>query len=333
MFAVLMPIGPGDVHVARMADSLETVRACEASEEIHLVLVDDHPTPRDLSKRVGADGWASLDVLRTPLWQDGAPDPYSAMVAGTIEGMRAAARHQPEFVLKLDTDTVMIGPVAHKLRRVFVEDRIGMVGSYTKTCAGDRRDWHLWEKRLRRATRTIAPSRRRVLRVRSPRDAREVRRMITVARRNGYEWGAHCLGGAYAVGPRLLEREDLLDWKPWVRTAIGEDVVVGLLSFAAGLHVRGHVEPGDPFALGWTSLPLPPEEIVARGYSLVHPLKDQAYGDERELREFFRRRLVPRRDLQQANTAASGAPRNLRRRATSAVGGTGGGARPTRSSS
>jgi hypothetical protein len=87
---------------------------------------------------------------------------------------------------------------------------------------------------------------------------------------------------------RLLEREDLLDWRPWVGTSVSEDVVVGLLTFAARLRIRGYVEPGEVFALGWRELPLPPEQILARGYSVVHSVRDQLYGDERELRAYFR---------------------------------------------
>jgi hypothetical protein len=294
VFAVLMPVGPGQREVLRVGDTLESLRAFEASGDIHLVLVDDSPTPRDLSRYAGVAGWASLELVRTHVWRGKTPDPFSAMVAGTMEGMRAAARKRPEFLLKLDTDALIVGPVADKLRRVFEDDHVGMVGSYTHTCTGDRRDWRMWEKKLRRAARTVAPSRRQGIRLRSPRAASAVRGLTRAARRNGYEWGAHCLGGAYAAGPRLLAREDLLEWRPWVRTAISEDVVVGLLSFASGLRIRGNVGPGETFAVGWKELPLPPEQIVARDYSVVHTVKDQVYGDEAELRAHFRGLRGPR---------------------------------------
>jgi hypothetical protein len=288
MFAVLIPVGPGEAEVVRMADTLESVRAYEASHEIHLLLVDDNPSPRDLSP--GAGDWASFELVRTPLWRHETPDAYSAMVAGTLMGMRAAAEHRPEFLLKLDTDALMIAPAADKLRRVFVEDQVGMVGSYTHTCAGSRREWSGWETNFRRAARPVARSGRRAVRFRSPGDARAVRELIRAARRNGYAWGAHCQGGAYAIGPGLLGRADLLEWKPWVRTSLSEDVVVGLFVFASGLSMRSCVEPGDVFAVGWDKLPLPPEEIVARGYSAVHTVKGQRYGSEAELRTFFRAR-------------------------------------------
>jgi hypothetical protein len=272
-----------------MADTLGSLRVYECSDQIHLLLVDDSPHPRDLSCHVVGD-WASLEVLRTPMWRDGTPDPYSAMVAGTMEGIRAAARHDPEFLLKLDTDALVIAPAADRLRNVFAQDQVGTTGSYTHTCAGARREWGGWRRNLVRATRTVAPSRTRVLRVRSPRNATSARRLIRTARRHGYSWGAHCQGGAYAVGPRLIEREDLLDWRPWVGTSISEDIAVGVVTFAAGLTMHSCVRPGEVFAVGWDRLPLRPEQIIARGYGVVHTVKDQPYAKESELRAFFRGR-------------------------------------------
>jgi hypothetical protein len=79
----------------------------------------------------------------------------------------------------------------------------------------------------------------------------------------------------------------VLDWRPWVRTALGEDIVVAVLAKACGLGLQGSVAPGEVFGLAWQGLPLPPEELVARGYSVVHSVRDQAYGTEAELRSWF----------------------------------------------
>ncbi|HTU84571.1 MAG TPA: hypothetical protein VMF57_03295 [Solirubrobacteraceae bacterium] len=288
MFAVLVPVGPGQQEVDRLRDTLDSLRAFEDSDEVNLLLVDDNDVPRDLASAAG--DWASCEVLRTPLWRDGTPDPYSAMVAGTIEGMRAAARREPEFLLKLDTDALIIGPVADKLRAALSEDGVGLVGSYTHTCSGARRDWTEWETKLRRAGRPIVPGLGHTLRFRSLRDAGTVRRLIRSAAGHGYEWGANCLGGAYAAGPQLLNRRDLLHWQPWVGTWVSEDVVVGLLASAGGLSMRGSVDPGDAFAIAWRYLPYPPERLIDQGYSVIHSVRDQAYGDERELRAYFRSR-------------------------------------------
>jgi hypothetical protein len=307
MFAVLIPVGPGSREVDRLRDALDSLRAFEDPTGMHLILVDDSYVPRDFATE--ANQWASCEVIRTGLWakkkpglahrlarRPGHPQPYSAMVAGTIDGLRAAAEHEPEFVLKLDTDALLIGPVAARLRAIFANERVAVVGAYKRWCNGARRDWSDWAKRLRKQRRAISPiaiGPGRALRYRSPRNARAVRTLLRRAQANGYVLGAHCLGGAYAVGPALLRREDLLDWRPWVGTGLSEDVVVGLLAGAAGVKVDESVSREGVFGVGFRTLPLPPPRLVAEGYGIVHPVRNQGYGGETELRRYFRQRRSP----------------------------------------
>ena len=311
MFAVLIPVGPGGREVERLRDALDSLRAFERTDETHLILVDDSYVPRDLASE--AKHWASCEVIRTGLWargepglphriarRPGHPHPYSAMVAGTIDGLRAAAECEPEFVLKLDTDALLIGPVAEKLRAIFADERVGVVGAYTHWCNGVQRDWSGWAKRLRKLRRAISPiaiGPGRALRYRSPRDAEAVRRLLRRAEANGYVLGAHCLGGAYAVGPALLGRADLLDWQPWVGTGLGEDVVVGLLGGAADVKVCGSVSSHGVFGIGFRNLPLPPARLIAQGYGIVHSVQDQEYGEESQIRLYFRQQRSVGRDL------------------------------------
>src|SRR5438105_1536499 len=149
MLGFLIPVGPDPHEPDRLLDTLDSVRAYEPSGQIHLVLVDDCAQPRRLP--VDEREWASVDFVRTPLWERGTPDPYSAMVAGTLQGLVAAGRHGPELLLKLDTDALLIAPVADKLRALLGDRSLGVVGSYTHTCTGARRDWSGWRKRLLRA--------------------------------------------------------------------------------------------------------------------------------------------------------------------------------------
>src|ERR1700759_5002406 len=114
MLGLMIPVGPDQDEPDRLVDALESVRAYEPSQEIHLVVVDDCAQARRLP--VDQREWASVDIVRTPLWERGTPDPYSAMVAGTLQGMVAAGRHRPELLLKLDTDALLIAPAADKLR-------------------------------------------------------------------------------------------------------------------------------------------------------------------------------------------------------------------------
>ena len=79
-----------------------------------------------------------------------------------------------------------------------------------------------------------------------------------------------------------------LDRRPWVQTRLSEDVVLGLLCGAAGLRMQNAVGAAEPFAVSWKGLPAPPEQLLDRGHSIVHSVKDGPHGSERELRAWFR---------------------------------------------
>jgi hypothetical protein len=96
------------------------------------------------------------------------------------------------------------------------------------------------------------------------------------------------LGGAYAVSRSLLDLAGDWTWRPWVNSDLSEDVVLGLLCAAAGLRMEGLVASGDPFGVSWRGLPGDPDDLIKRGFSIVHSLKDCAYGTEWQLRDRFR---------------------------------------------
>ncbi len=292
VFAVLLPVGPSARDLGRLDDAIEALRAVEPVSDIELLLVDDSPEPRDLISRLR---WPGARVLRTGLW-DGPrrPDAHSAMVAGTLEGLRLAAARNPDFVLKLDTDALTIAPFADAIRAALAADpAIGVVGSYDRTCTGGVRDWSVWGPGLAHLGRrvTFTPSDRRLGRRpawRSRAARRGSQRLLHKAHRYGYVTGAHCLGGAYAVSPSLLARTDLFDPRPWLSTGLAEDVVVGLLCHAAGLRARGLVDKGQPFGIAHVGLPASPSVLIGQGHSIVHAVKDPDPVVEAQIRTAFR---------------------------------------------
>jgi hypothetical protein len=283
--AVLIPVGPGDRELDRLADTVASVTAHEP--DARFVLVDDSPEPRPLCDLV-----PQAVIVRTALWQAGAPDAYSAMVAGSVEGLRAARALHPRFVLKLDTDALVIAPFAGKIAAALDADpSLGVVGSYDRMCTGGDRGQNFSNYRLP-LLRSMLPL-QPYLDGRRPRvawrpDGLRIARLARRARSHGYVAGAHCLGGSYAVSPRLIERDDLLDWRPFARTKLGEDVVVGLLCHAAGLRMRSLVDEGEPFGLAHIGLPGSPDWLAGRGHSVIHSVKDADGRTEDELREWAR---------------------------------------------
>ena len=281
---MLVPVGPDPRDVIRLHALAAELTRHERPTEIRLVIVDDAPAPRAF----GVD-WPDHVVVRTALWsQRRAPDVLSAHVAGTLQGL-AQARGL-EFAVKLDTDAAVIGPFATDLRAAFANPELGVVGSYDRMSTGAIRDWTGWPRVIDRATLPFVVARkggRRGIWRRTRRDRRVVRRIRDAAYRFAPP-GAHCLGGAYAVSGRFLDRA-ALDWRPWIRTHLGEDVVVGLLSSQAGLAMRSLTGAGEPFAVAWRGLPADPTEIVAAGHSIVHSVKRADWHEEQSLREALQR--------------------------------------------
>ena len=277
MFSVLVPVGPDDIDLVRLGDLLASLRRHERPSDIELILVDDAPSSR-LGATLGLE-WASTQVIRTPIWRRGRPDAYTAMTVGTICGIRAASPGAA-FLLKLDTDALVIGSFSEQLEQALAaDDSLGIVGSYDRTCTGATRDWSVWAPVLRRATRRLSL-------LRSPRKTAAARKVLALAMASGaYELGAHCLGGAYTVSPVLAQRYDLLRWEPWAASGLSEDVVMGVLCAAAGLRMRSMTALDEPFGLAHVGLPGSPEWLLARGHSIVHAVKHPDPRVEADIRK------------------------------------------------
>jgi hypothetical protein len=285
-FTVVVPVGPTHVEVRRLVDLLESLARHEASERYAVVLVDDAPRPRHLHEVAPA-----AEIVRTELWRRGRPDALSAHVAGTIEAMRRA---EGVLAVKLDTDALVVAPFFARLSASLRADpTIGLMGAVDQTPNGERRDWSRWPPIIQRSEGPIrfGMHSRGPIGVgwRSKRDRDYVKTVLRDARLNpGYEMGAHCLGGAYAVSAQLLTAAPTWRWRPWVGSGLGEDIVMGLLCGAHGLRLAGMAADGEPFGVSWRGLPDSPDRLLARGYALVHSVKDSPHGTESELRRWFR---------------------------------------------
>jgi hypothetical protein len=282
-FAVLIPVGPNE-SMGSLADTLDSLTAHEKPDVMHLVLVDDAPTPRQLKPK---GEWRSVQIIRSGAWdQRRRPAFFDAMTAGTLAGMNQIPT-DVDFALKLDVDAVAIGPFAEKLRAaIALQPRVGMFGSYAVSANGSRRDFTYWTRRLRVLSRPVV-LRKRIAPVPNAK-WREVRSYVQEAESMGHEIGAHCLGGAYAVSPALLRISNAFASSPWVGLGVSEDVVMGTICGAHGLGLADLTAPGEVFGLSHIGLPRPAEELVGDGYSIVHSVKDTVDQREDDLRHFFR---------------------------------------------
>lgn len=296
--AVFVPVGPGEPQINALTDLVSSLRTY-ARGVSQLILVDDGAAPRALADRIS---WPGIEVveLRSALgkrWVHG----YSAMTAGTLAALAYAARQLDcGYLLKLDTDALIIAPFDEQLVREFDSTpRLGLVGAHDTSPGGGARDFSVWAQTIARAASPfhLQPS-RGLLPVRpyyvSSRRRRRIREMLRTARAVGYRDGEHCLGGAYAIGRAALDAlrtEGFLD-DPclWNGTGLGEDVALGLMVRSAGFDLRGLVDEGEPFGVRFRGLADSPRGLLARGYSIIHSVKSDPTHDERSIRAFFRAR-------------------------------------------
>jgi hypothetical protein len=74
----------------------------------------------------------------------------------------------------------------------------------------------------------------------------------------------------------------------WLRSGCTEDVMMGIYARAVGMDMADHNGPGEPFGVQFSGLPYSPDILLARGYSIVHSVKDQGELREADTRQFFR---------------------------------------------
>jgi len=291
---VLVPVGPGAEEEERLRALLDSVFAHEPDTG-HVVLVDDGPSDRALAAAIEVPDSTRLTVLANP----------GGLCYATVAGLRhLALGTDARFVLRLDTDALVIAPFARRLDVAFGErPGVGALGSYETVCNGHVRQFPAWEPALRRLTRRVSiwrhPARRgRFLQLALAGRRGRVREEILAALANGYRWGEHCQGGGYALNRPALDRmaaagmlDDPLRWRD---TRAGEDVMIGVLVRAAGLRLDGHVEPGEGlFAVAHSGLPLPPRQLLDGGYAIVHSVKRTEGWEEPELRAALARSSPP----------------------------------------
>ena len=298
MFTVMVPLGPGEREAGRLADLADALAAHEPGPW-RLVIADDDPESRDAASLV-PDLPAGCEVVAVRFdrrrGRNHLNRPDKDITPTVLSGLRRAHELGPgRFVLKMDSDALIIAPFADRLAAEF-RPGVGLVGACRTSPDGTRRDFTPHADVVRQLARPpIRPGHLRDdLRRRFGRSLRPVRQIIRAARANGYAWGEHCLGGAYAVSPALLDAlhdQRRLTPEDWLHVEISEDVALGLLCHAAGLEPRDSVRPNaGVFGVRYKGLPFDPPALLAKGYALAHSVKNHPGLSEDEARNYFRHR-------------------------------------------
>ena len=212
------------------------------------------------------------------------------------EGLKRAADFTGiTGIVRMDTDALIINRGLNEAVTAFfnANPKVGIAGSHWIASNGQLRDVSGVAARVRHVVSIFWPVRHPRRTLRRPlllRDWLFVRKLVFTARRNGYVWGEHCMGGAYVLNPRLLTALKCRNWlhrREFLYTGLEEDAIFAILTYGAGFTLADFATDGKPLGVKWKGLPFSPEELVRRGKSLIHSTRFWEGMNECEIRGFF----------------------------------------------
>ena len=274
--AVIIPAGPHDDALDTLAS---VVHYSDASRSI--VVVNDGSrlghSPEPLQDLPG-----DVAIIQAPV---GAAGGQGGLWVKLSAGYRwVLERYEPQLILRLDADALLIGPgLEAAAEKAFGENPgLGLLGSYRIGPDGKHREFAPVARQLRGEMGLRG--------WRHPRCRSSLRSFFRLALAHGYVPGESVLGGAYIhsrEAARCLYDKGWLDQPHLVRSNLGEDHIMTLLTKAAGYGVGDFGSPDDPMALKWRGLPADPHELLASGKLVTHSVRSWGQLNEQQIRSIF----------------------------------------------
>ncbi|MGH9159509.1 MAG: hypothetical protein ACRD2X_05945 [Vicinamibacteraceae bacterium] len=306
-YAVVVHVGPERIELQRLSDLMASFDAWER-RQWYWVLIDDSTEDRCLLQHVRLPRGSKGVSLRNPRPRtDGGR--LMRLGAGTLAATAHVRAHaHARFVLKIDTDALVIGPFVDAITTILMrEPGAGIVGTIGDSSNPARRNVRKLEMvpRLVRMLQLLPEPTPGV----PPADATidvkglgcvtplqrhalaQVGPHIRKALENGFTTLRYCQGGAYVMTPALVQRMAEAGYfdtsHAWTHISVGEDVLMAMYASAVGLRLVDCCGASQPFAVQWRGLPYEPSALIANGHGLVHSLKGDPRYSEPALRTYF----------------------------------------------
>lgn len=291
---IVIPVGPGDEEFARVSDVVDSILWNEPLAR-HIVLVDDNTGDSRERSFLNIHESDRMIVIDNP--RSGRGDGYTGgMAVGVLAGIRWLwTRTTVDVVVKMDTDSLVIGPFYERVRTVFAENpNAGMLGSCRYTPRGEARriDIVSEEKHWGKFKQRLVWRRQDIIRSLFGEYAL-VRKVLVRAVKNGYQLGEHCQGGGYALSRKLVDQIGSLGYldaiMQWLFVPATEDRVVGAMVRSVDMELLDFNKRDEVFGVKFRGLPYTPDELLVRNFAIIHSVKGETRSDEARIREYFRK--------------------------------------------
>ncbi|WOH57006.1 hypothetical protein [Bradyrhizobium sp. BWC-3-1] len=297
---MLTLIGPHPDDGARFLDLIDSL--CTYEPHVAAIIVaDDSDSGSRLKTQIRVPDGCEVVFLRNP----NSSRDFLSLGRNVLMGLEYIKSSLPvQFIVKLDSDALVISPFSARIAtRLGGQPDAGMLGLLSNSCNRSRSSFHAQdelkgfmeellkmgscddaaaEQLLRRwpsgARRTVAGLRQFCKRFEQLAGARFI--------------GKHCNGGAYAVSATMINRmaslELFADREMWSQFPYSEDRMMGLYCALCGLQPCDFSDREQVFGTQSSGLAYAPQDLVDRGYGIIHSVKNDPQLTEPEIREWFR---------------------------------------------
>lgn len=201
-----------------------------------------------------------------------------------------------DFILKLDTDVLIINPFKEKIYTIVdTHPSYGVAGIVTHDADGNIRKPYPWHQRIYRLTHNLPPCPECDTYYSASKKILQDTLERAVA--HGYYLGKSVLGGSYIYSPQAIKTVHRLGIQPdsFFGTHLGEDIVISLIVQAEGFDILDTPSLKDnPFGVWWLRPPHTPWNL-ARRFSILHSVRFKSRSLIIRLYEVIRKPLLKTR--------------------------------------
>lgn len=305
--AAYIPVGPSHLDLVRLQDLMESLVTYEPGLKV-IVIVDHGPSERDFGDVIASTPLSTVVLRHAPQTDRGTW--FGAGCVTNLVALNYLSSYDLDFILKLDTDALVIASVRETLTEAFrLHPQWGIAGTYgnssnkaIRTTQYDQLTKRLVEQMIAMAKRLRADPLQldnndivswNLFTSEQRETFASVCDELSCAFDHGYS-GRHCQGGAYAISAAFVRELKIRGWLDnplrWLYIPFGEDRMMGAYCSAVGMETGDFAAAGEVFGVQDSGLPYIPEELVHRGNSIIHSLRNNRFASEAEIRAFFKSR-------------------------------------------